>query len=69
MDIKVKMPSVVVSIEVEAGATVTRGQTLAVVEAMKMKTNLPAPADGTVKSVAAAAGDRLKAGGVILSLE
>ncbi|MBB4303749.1 biotin carboxyl carrier protein [Rhodobium orientis] len=63
------MPSVVVSIEVEEGATVTKGQNLAVVEAMKMKNNTPAPVDGTVKSIAAKPGDRLKPGGVILTIE
>ncbi|PYF09143.1 biotin-dependent enzyme [Rhodobacter viridis] len=69
MDVKVKMPSVVVSIEVAVGATVTKGQCLAVVEAMKMKNEMPAPLDGTVKSIAVAAGDRLKPGAVIMSIE
>ncbi len=69
MDIKVKMPSVVVTIAVQVGETVTRGQTVAVVEAMKMKTNLPTPTDGVVKTISAATGDRLKAGSVILSIE
>ncbi|WP_444455011.1 biotin/lipoyl-containing protein [Rhodobacter capsulatus] len=69
MDVKVKMPSVVVSIEVAVGATVTKGQCVAVVEAMKMKNEMPAPLDGTVKSIAVAAGDRLKPGAVIMSIE
>ncbi|MCW2307158.1 biotin/lipoyl-containing protein [Rhodobium gokarnense] len=63
------MPSVVVSLEVEEGATVTKGQNLAVVEAMKMKNNTPSPVDGTVKSIAAKPGDRLKPGGVIMTIE
>ena len=69
MDIKMKMPSVVVSIDVQVGDAVIRGQTVAVVEAMKMKTNLPTPTDGVVKAISASAGDRLKAGSVILSIE
>ncbi|KAA5606129.1 biotin/lipoyl-binding protein [Roseospira marina] len=69
MDLKVKMPSVVISLEVEEGATVTKGQTVAVVEAMKMKNNTPAPLDGTVKSIAVKAGDRLKPGAVLMTIE
>ncbi|CAH2603688.1 Acetyl-CoA carboxylase biotin carboxyl carrier protein subunit [Rhodovastum atsumiense] len=69
MDVKVKMPSVIVSLEVEVGAAVTKGQVVAVVEAMKMKNNSLAPADGTVKSIAVKAGDRLKPGGVIMTIE
>ena len=38
----------VVSIEVEVGAPFTRGQVLAVLEAMKMEHVLTAPADGIV---------------------
>lgn len=69
MDVKVKMPSVIVSIEVSEGDTVTKGQNVAVVEAMKMKNNTPAPVDGVVKSIAVKPGDRLKPGGVILVIE
>lgn len=69
MDVKVKMPSVIVSIEVSEGDTVTKGQNVAVVEAMKMKNNTPAPVDGVVKSISAKPGDRLKPGGVILVIE
>jgi len=69
MDIKVKMPSVIVSIDVAVGDSVTKGQTVAVVEAMKMKSNTPAPADGVVKSIAAAPGDRLKPGNVLMTIE
>ncbi len=69
MDIKVKMPSTVISIDVAVGDTVTKGQNLAVVEAMKMKNKTPAPADGTVKSIAAAEGDRLKPGALLMVIE
>ncbi|MBZ8132418.1 biotin/lipoyl-containing protein [Afifella sp. IM 167] len=69
MDVKVKMPSTVVSIEVAVGDTVTRGQNLAVVEAMKMKNNTPSPVEGTVKSIAASAGERLKPGAVLMTVE
>ncbi|MBK1662982.1 acetyl-CoA carboxylase biotin carboxyl carrier protein subunit [Rhodospirillum rubrum] len=69
MDIKAKMPSVIISMDVAVGDTVTKGQTLAVIEAMKMKNNTPSPIDGTVKSIAVAAGDRVKPGALIMVVE
>jgi biotin carboxyl carrier protein len=69
MDVKVKMPSVIVSIEVAVGATVTKGQCVAVVEAMKMKNDTPAPIDGTVTAIAVKPGDRVKPGAVIMTIE
>ncbi len=49
----------IVSIEVEPGQTVVQGQLVAVVEAMKMEHEIPAPVSGTVERLAAAAGDTL----------
>ncbi|PTV95780.1 biotin-dependent enzyme [Rhodobacter aestuarii] len=69
MDVKVKMPSVIVSLEVAEGATVTKGQNVAVIEAMKMKNNTPAPCDGVVKSIAVQVGDRVKPGAVVMTIE
>jgi 3-methylcrotonyl-CoA carboxylase alpha subunit len=43
------------SILVEQGARVTRGQRLAVIEAMKMEHTLTAPIDGTVTEIAVTA--------------
>jgi 3-methylcrotonyl-CoA carboxylase alpha subunit len=42
------MPGKVVSFAVKAGDKVTKGQALAVMEAMKMEHTIAAPADGTV---------------------
>ena len=46
----------VVTVLVEAGAEVKSGDTLLVLEAMKMETEVTAPKDGTVKSVDVAVG-------------
>lgn len=56
----------VVSIEVEVGAPVTRGQVLAVLEAMKMHHVIEAPCAGRVAALAAAAGDTLGDGEPVL---
>jgi propionyl-CoA carboxylase alpha chain len=63
------MPGLVVSIAVQAGQEVKAGETLAVVEAMKMENVLRAERDGVVKRVAAKAGDSLPVDAVILEFE
>ena len=50
------MPGTVISIAVAAGEEIVAGQTVAIVEAMKMEHTLTAPIDGTVEQVHAAAG-------------
>jgi acetyl/propionyl-CoA carboxylase alpha subunit len=62
------MPGKVVKVLVAAGDTVTAGQPLVVVEAMKMETTLTAEIDGTVKSLHAAAGAMVDAGAVVVEI-
>ena len=60
------MPGLVVSIAVTEGQEVKAGETLAVVEAMKMQNVLRAEQDGTVKKVHASAGATLAVDALIL---
>jgi propionyl-CoA carboxylase alpha chain len=60
------MPGLVVSIEVVEGQAVKAGETLAVVEAMKMENVLRAERDGTVAKVHTKTGDSLAVDAVIL---
>ncbi len=60
------MPGLVVSIEVKEGQEVKAGETVAVVEAMKMENVLRAEIDGTVKKINAKPGDSLAVDAVIL---
>ena len=60
------MPGQVRSISVQPGDTVQKGQTLLVLEAMKMENVLRAERDGTVKAVFAKKGDSLAVDAVIL---
>ncbi len=69
MDIKSRVPGKIEEICVKAGDAVKKGDKLYVVEAMKMLQEVLCPTDGTVKSVAAAAGDRVKSGAVIMTVE
>jgi len=60
------MPGLVVSIAVKEGQEVKAGETVAVVEAMKMENVLRTEIDGTVKKVNAKPGDSLAVDAVIL---
>ncbi|HEY5410399.1 MAG TPA: biotin/lipoyl-containing protein, partial [Caulobacteraceae bacterium] len=55
------MPGLVVSISVEPGQAIKSGQTVAVVEAMKMQNIIRAERDGVVKAVGAGPGDSVAA--------
>jgi pyruvate carboxylase subunit B len=63
------MPATVRRINVEPGATVKKGDTLLVLEAMKMELPVRAPVDGTVTSVSCREGDLVQAGVVLVELE
>jgi propionyl-CoA carboxylase alpha chain len=60
------MPGLVVSIAVKEGQEVKAGETVAVVEAMKMENVLRAEIDGTVSKIHAKPGDSLSVDAVIL---
>ncbi len=60
------MPGLVVSIAVTEGQEVKAGETLAVIEAMKMQNVLRAEQDGTVKKIHASAGATLAVDALIL---
>ncbi len=62
------MPGKVVSFTVKAGDVVTKGQALAVMEAMKMEHTIAAPADGTVAELLYAPGDQVNEGAELLKL-
>ncbi|HXE27090.1 MAG TPA: acetyl-CoA carboxylase biotin carboxylase subunit [Stellaceae bacterium] len=63
------MPGKVSAVLVEPGATVQRGQTLMVIEAMKMEHAIAAPSDGVVESVGFAPGALVEEGVELLKLK
>ncbi len=62
------MPGKVVQAMVAAGDNVVRGQTVMILEAMKMEHAISAPSDGTVANVFFAAGDQVEEGAELLRL-
>ncbi len=59
------MPGMIVKYEKKAGDAVKKGDTLVVLEAMKMENALTAPCDGTVSGIKFASGDTVAKGAVL----
>ena len=57
--VKAPMPGLIIRYEVEIGQQVKAGDTVVILEAMKMESALPAPTDGTVKELRFKPGDRV----------
>jgi biotin carboxyl carrier protein len=68
-DITPPMPAVVVRILVAAGDRVKQGESVIVVESMKMETTLTAPADGRVKAVNVTQGDKVMPGQILVDID
>ena len=53
------IPGVVAEIDTKVGNAVKQGDTLMILEAMKMLNRIKAPTDGTVKAIRVAAGEKV----------
>jgi biotin carboxyl carrier protein len=62
------IPGRVVAVAVARGDIVAAGQTLLVVEAMKMQNELRTPRDGTIERVAVAVGETIDLGDLLVVL-
>jgi geranyl-CoA carboxylase alpha subunit len=63
------MDGAIVAVLAEAGAQVTKGQLLVVLEAMKMEHPIKAGVDGVIKRVAVSQGDQVKNRQVLVEIE
>ena len=63
------MPGKVVDVPVKKNESVKSGQTLVILEAMKMEHKVTAPSDGNVKEVLIAVGDQVESGSTLVILE
>lgn len=62
------MPGNIIDIKVNVGDAVKNGDTLLILEAMKMENEIKAPCDGTVAGVHVSKGDTVDSGALLISL-
>ncbi|MHA7901236.1 MAG: acetyl/propionyl/methylcrotonyl-CoA carboxylase subunit alpha [Henriciella sp.] len=67
--VKAPMPGKVIAVNVKPGDQVEKGQTVAVMEAMKMEHSLTAPRDGVIEAVGAELGAQVPEGQILVALE
>jgi len=65
--IKAPMPGLVLSILVSEGQEVKKGDSLFILEAMKMENMIKSPTDGTIKKIAIKQGDKVEKNEVLIS--
>lgn len=68
-DIKAPMPGLILDVLVKPGQTISKGDQLLILEAMKMENVLKAAGDGVVKSIAISKGDAVDKGQVMIEME
>jgi len=67
--IQAPMPGLVVNILLEPGASVEQGQTVIVLEAMKMENDLVSPIAGTIKEIKVSKGQTVDQGAILVLVE
>lgn len=67
--IKTPLPGVIIDVKVNVGDAVKKGDTVVVLEAMKMENNINADRDGKVTAIQVAKGDTVADGAVLVVLE
>ncbi len=68
-EVKAPMPGILLEIKVAAGDSVKKGDTLLILEAMKMENAILSPKDGVIKSVFSTAGDTVDKNKLLIELE
>jgi biotin carboxyl carrier protein len=63
------LPGTIISVAVKEGDSITTGQILLVMEAMKMENNVLAESDGTVGAIKIAAGDTVLQDDVLIEMQ
>ena len=67
--ISAPMPGTILSVNVNAGDSVKKGQVLFILEAMKMENEIMAPHDGTVTAVGTTKGSSVNSGDMLCTLQ
>ncbi|MDO5123782.1 MAG: biotin/lipoyl-containing protein [Eubacteriales bacterium] len=68
VEVTAPMPGTILSIKVSVGQQVNKGDTVIVLEAMKMENEIPAPEAGTVASINVQSGSNVETGALLITL-
>ena len=68
VSVKAPMPGNILDVKVKAGASVKAGDSLVVLEAMKMENEIVAPQDGTVATIEVSKGDVVNSGDTLVTM-
>ncbi len=63
------MPGLVLNIEIEQGQSVSKGEALVILEAMKMENVIKSPGDGVIKRIAVSQGDAVEKNTLLIEFE
>lgn len=66
---KADLAGTVLGVKVNVGQTIARGDTILILEAMKMETPIGSPFDGTIKAIHVSAGEAVKPGQPMVEFE
>jgi len=68
ISVNAPMPGLIVAVTVEEGHEVTRGQTVVILESMKMQNELKAPRDGVVQRISVKSGETVEQNKILITL-
>ncbi|MEH0156560.1 acetyl-CoA carboxylase biotin carboxyl carrier protein subunit [Limibacter armeniacum] len=68
-DLKAPMPGLILAIQTEEGQQVNEGDTLLILEAMKMENVIKSPREGVIKSIKAKTGENVEKNQLLITFE
>jgi biotin carboxyl carrier protein len=68
VSIRAPMPGLIVRVAVEEGQAVSKGETLMILESMKMENELKSPRDGTIHRILVSAGENVEQNKVLVTV-
>ena len=68
MDVKAPMPGLILKLRKKIGEKVEQGESVIILEAMKMENDLKAPASGTIENILVAEGSAVEKGAMLFSI-
>lgn len=68
-EVRAPMPGMILKIKKSAGDEITQGESVVILEAMKMENDLKAPASGTIKTIGVKEGSAVEKGMILFTIE